>query len=342
MQGIIQRLNPEQFEIVILCPRSVLEPLRIGLERKELQFAPFGDSLPGAIRPIRAAACDLIYYWEVGSDATNYFLPFARLAPVQCTSHGSLTTTGISAIDYFYSSDLMETEADDDHYTERSWRSHALLMYQDRLPPAKTRSRSVWGLPEDGHLYVCLQNPLKLHPDFDVVLAGILATDPSGVIVLLSDLSGHAAAALRNRFIKRIAEAADRVIFVPRQKFQDYCALLQAADVVLDPFHYGAGSSCYDVFSFNLPMVTMPTQMMPGRACYAFYKRMQFEELVATSPEEYVRKAVQVATDRDYRAYVTNRIARSSDVLFNDMEVVREHERFFEEATADQPCAPNS
>ena len=41
--------------------------------------------------------------------------------------------------------------------------------------------------------------------------------------------------------------------------------------------------------------------MMPGRACYAFYKRMQFEELVASSPEEYVRKAVQVATDRDYR-----------------------------------------
>ena len=30
---------------------------------------------------------------------------------------------------------------------------------------------------------------------------------------------------------------------------------------------------------------------------------------------------------------MTNRIARRSDVLFNDMEVVREHERFFAEAT---------
>jgi predicted O-linked N-acetylglucosamine transferase (SPINDLY family) len=52
------------------------------------------------------------------------------------------------------------------------------------------------------------------------------------------------------------------------------------------------------------------------------------------SPEEYVSKAVQVATDRDYRKYVTERIAQASDVLFNDLEAVREHERFFEEVLA--------
>ena len=128
-----------------------------------------------------------------------------------------------------------------------------------------------------------------------------------------------------------IPDAADRIIFVPRQEFQDYCGLLQAADVVLDPLHYGAGSSCYDVFSFNLPMVTMPTGMMPGRVSYAFYKKMRFEELVASSADGYVSKAVQLATDRDYRKYVTERIAQASGVLFNDLEAVREHERFFEE-----------
>ncbi len=42
--------------------------------------------------------------------------------------------------------------------------------------------------------------------------------------------------------------------------------------------------------------------------------------------------AVHVAADRDYRAHVREQIARTSDVLFNDLEAVREHERFFEEA----------
>ena len=49
------------------------------------------------------------------------------------------------------------------------------------------------------------------------------------------------------------------------------------------------------------------------------------------SAEEYVSKAVQVATDRDYRQFVTSRIANNSDVSFNDLEAVREHERFFDE-----------
>jgi len=59
---------------------------------------------------------------------------------------------------------------------------------------------------------------------------------------------------------------------------------------------------------------------------------MGSEDLVVASPAEYVSKAVQVATDREYRQYVTQRIAQASDVLFNDLEAVREHERFFEEA----------
>ena len=59
---------------------------------------------------------------------------------------------------------------------------------------------------------------------------------------------------------------------------------------------------------------------------------MSVEDLIVHSAEEYIAKAVQVATDRDYRRYVTERIAERSDVLFNDIEVVREHERFFDEA----------
>ena len=120
------------------------------------------------------------------------------------------------------------------------------------------------------------------------------------------------------------------IVFLPPQPFDDYCRLLQLADVILDPPHYGAGSSCYDLFSFNLPVVTLPGELIVGRITQACYRKMGVEDLVVHSAEEYVSKAVQVATDRDYRKYVTERIAEASDVLFNDLEAVREHERFFE------------
>ena len=59
-----------------------------------------------------------------------------------------------------------------------------------------------------------------------------------------------------------------------RQSFADYCALLRAADVVLDPLHYSAAAVVTTHFSFDLPMVTLPTAMMPGRVAFAFYRKM--------------------------------------------------------------------
>ena len=149
--------------------------------------------------------------------------------------------------------------------------------------------------------------------------------------MLLADRFGRAAESFRQRFARTI-NAADRIVFLPPQDFANYCRLLQLADVVIDPPHYGANSSCYDIFSYNLPLVTMPGNLFVGRVTQAFYRKMGVDDLVVHSPEEYVSKAVQVATDRDYRKYVTERIAAASDVLFNDIEAVREHERFFEEA----------
>ena len=40
----------------------------------------------------------LIYFWEVGTDTTNYFLPFCRLAPVQCTGWGWPETSAAPAV----------------------------------------------------------------------------------------------------------------------------------------------------------------------------------------------------------------------------------------------------
>jgi predicted O-linked N-acetylglucosamine transferase (SPINDLY family) len=333
MQGILRRLDFERFDIVILCPCTLLQTLRAKIACDAICFVPLSDSVSNTIRAVRKAACDLIYYWEVGTDALNYFLPFARLAPVQCTGWGSTITSGVPAVDYFMSSELVEKPGSQAQYTERLWKSRTLFRYQDRLPAIPPGSRSEFGLPDDRNLYVCFQNPLKLHPDFDPLLAGVLAADPKALIVLLADKGGQIASLLKSRFERQVP-ASERIVFLPMQKFPDYCRLLQMADVVLDPLHYGAGSTCYDLFSFNLPVVTLPGELIVGRVTQGCYRKMGVADLIVESPQEYIDKAVQVATDRDYRRYVVDRIGQRSDVLFNDLEVVREHERFFEGAMA--------
>ncbi len=78
IRGVIEQLDGRRFQPVILCSRAVADMIRAGIRRDDLPIVGFRDKLGDAVWTVREAACDLIYYWEVGSDALNYFLPFAR------------------------------------------------------------------------------------------------------------------------------------------------------------------------------------------------------------------------------------------------------------------------
>ncbi len=101
---------------------------------------------------------------------------------------------------------------------------------------------------------------------------------------------------------------------------------------MLDPPHYSSSLTGYDAFALALPVVTLPGTFNVERYALALYRKMGIAELVADSPEDYVKRAVRLGTDRDYRHSVRSRIAERSEALFEDMQAVREHERFFEHA----------
>ena len=140
---------------------------------------------------------------------------------------------------------------------------------------------------------------------------------------------------LKERFAEAMPEHCRRIVLLPWQKYQEYCRLLQLANVVLNPPHYTAGSSIYDILSYHQPIVTMRGKLAVGRVTAGYYRKMGMDNLVAASPDEYVRTAVRIGTDRDYRLSVRHRIeAGATAAIFEDIEAVREHQRFFSEAIA--------
>ena len=338
--GLINRMTPGKFVMLICGSARGIAALRGAIRHPDARFIAFPDRLPEAAGRIREASCDLLYHWEVGTDTLNYFLPFARPAPVQCTSWGVQVTTGVPAIDYYISSDLAEPPDAESHYSEALVRLPCLLSYQRRAPrPEPPADRGEFGLPRAAHLYACLQRPLKLHPAFDPLLAGILRADPMGVVVLLRAAAGEAAEQVAERHRVTMPDVADRVIWLPLQPAHAYHRLLSLADVALDPVPYGAGSSAYDVFSHDLPLVTLPGRYNAGRYALACYRRMGLTDLVAATPDEYVATAVRLGTDTHAQAQARSRIAAASPVLFEDDNVTREHEGFFERAIAAGPRA---
>lgn len=331
MRGILEHIRPGLFESVIVCANAGAAEIRSGIDNQSIRILIMPERFDRIVDAVRAARFDLLYYWEVGTDAVNYFLPFFRLAPVQCTSWGTPVTSGIPQMDYYLSSELLEPGQAADHYSEELVEFATLPTYYYR-PEVRPEpgSRDHFGLAEDRHLYFCPHTLLKFHPQFDRPLAEILRRDPQGEIVLIGGQWPHLAESLRRRLDETIPDGRQRIRFLPWHSRPDFLHLTSLCDVLLDPFPFGGGNITYEALALGLPIVTMPSEYMRGRVTYACYQKMGLPDCVASDPEDYVNIAVRLATDRDYRDTVRSKIHAASDVLFEDLEAVRELERFFQ------------
>ena len=67
---------------------------------------------------IRKSELDVLVYLYIGMHPDMQLLGALRLAPVQCVAGGHPVTSGLPTMDYYLSSELMEPDDADDHYTE--------------------------------------------------------------------------------------------------------------------------------------------------------------------------------------------------------------------------------
>ncbi|MGD9721504.1 MAG: tetratricopeptide repeat protein [Pirellulales bacterium] len=327
--GVLEHVRPDLFELVLVGSRRGIELMRTSIANPAVSALPIPGDFNRAVDAIRAAQFDVLYFWEVGSDSANYFLPLCRLAPVQCTSWGVPATSGMSEVDHYISSELIETADATQHYTERLLLMRSLLSYQRRMSlPAVPKTREHFGIAAESHLYLCAQQLRKVHPDFDPIVAEILRRDPRAVVVATEDRRGRSTAdQLRRRLARAMPDIVSRVQFVPYQADGDYLSLVAAADVVLDPVHYGGVTTTYDALSFDKPIVTLPSQFQRGRYALGCYWRMEISDCVARDAGSYVDLAVALGTDLAFRNEVVAKIERATPVLFEDREVISEYER---------------
>jgi predicted O-linked N-acetylglucosamine transferase (SPINDLY family) len=334
LKGVIRHMRRSEFDLIVACSPRGAASLR-GELGDRVGFVILPDDLTGAAAALEAAACDVLYHWEAGTDALNYFLPFLRLAPVQCTSWGLQVTSGIPTMDYYLSAAEAEPPGAERHYSETLIEARALLSYQYRetLPPSR-KGRNELGLPAARNVYLCAQQIGKFHPDFDAILAAILRGDGRGVLVITRDRWGHDARRLLERFRGTMPDVVDRVLLLPRMEHPDYLALVATADVVLDPPYYGGVNTTYDALSLGTPVVTLPGAYHIARYSAACIARTQAHACIATDPEDYARRALRLGTDRSFREAMRETILSGGEALFEDPAATHEHERLFLELLA--------
>ncbi len=336
MRGLINHMPLDKYNISIVCSlpngRKILEPV---IDNPGVKFLSIHPHLDLATQTIVDAKFDFLHYWEIGTDSTNYLLPFMRLARVQCTSWGWPTTSGIPNVDYFISSQHLETEESNVYYSEKLVRLNRLPVYYYKPPlPDSVKPLADFGLPADKHLYLCAQNLKKVHPDFDQVVKGVLDKDQGAIVIFINDKQENITRLLKERLSRTVPQNYDRIRFLERMPEEKYLSLLKQVNVALDTLHYGGGANtCYDAFVCGTPMITLIGKFHRSRFGYAAYKQMELEDCIVDSVEKYVDKAVEIGTNSRLRKDLSARIIKQSQVLFEDFTAVTELTDFIDSVT---------
>ena len=116
-----------------------------------------------------------------------------------------------------------------------------------------------------------------------------------------------------------------------RQPLPAFRRLLEVADAMIDPLHFGGGDTSYEGFAVGTPIVTLPGGFLRNRITYAQYTAMDIDDAIASDAEDYVKIAVRLATDPDARADVSRRILEHNEKLYENALAVRELEEFLRE-----------
>jgi uncharacterized protein (TIGR03032 family) len=104
MAGIVDGLDRRRFRPAVICAPAAFDEMRRSLRTRDVELFALPHRFDMAVEQIRAAGFDALYFWEVGTDATNYFLPFCRMAPLQVTGWGWPDTSGAPELDFHISS----------------------------------------------------------------------------------------------------------------------------------------------------------------------------------------------------------------------------------------------
>lgn len=280
-------------------------------------IVPLPRNLPLAHEKVASHALDILIYPDIGMEAQTHYMAMARLAPHQVCLGGHPETTGIDTVDYVVASRTYEPEHADENYTERLLCVDGInYIFARPATPERWLTREELGLPADKKLYICPMAVQKLHPDFDAVLAAILAADPNAVVVLFNDFQQESATQnMQARLLKQCD--ATRVLFMPWLPLASLFSVLKLADAVLDTIYFGGGTTAHYAFAFGVPIVTMPGHYARGRCVASYYEVMEIDDApIASTVEEYVACAVKLANDVEYARHLHTQILERNPRIF--------------------------
>jgi protein O-GlcNAc transferase len=226
--------------------------------------------------------------------ADNRLPVFARQpAPVQVTWLAYPGSTGLPSIGYRLTDAWMDPPGE-----EPAWSAEVSVRLPDSwccYDPAGD-SPEVNALPAlsvVGVTFGSLNNFAKVHEGVLALWARVLdAVEGSRLVIFCPE--GRTRERVLEFFAARgiATERVESVGFLPQW---EYLKLYQRVDIGLDPFPCNGMTTTCDALWMGVPVLTLPGEMPVSRAGLSLLSSVGLGELAASSEEDYVRMAVELA-----------------------------------------------
>jgi protein O-GlcNAc transferase len=269
-------------------------------------------------------------------DRTGYFggmkpeVLALRPAPVLASFMGTPCTLGQGLVDYRIS-DSWTTPAE----TQRDWPEKLVLIsppypiFDASLHSSKPVSRRELGLPDHALVLCHLDQPHKISPEAFSIWMSLLSKAPSAVLCLL-DGGNQMMANLRSEALRH-GIATERLVFIPSDPYEAHLAAVGHANLFLDGLIYSSRSMAFNALNAGVPVLAHAGQTMASRLSSGFLHALGMDELIATSPTDYEKKAMELVTDKDSLRRARAKLAekRVGSPVFDTVGRVKAVERAF-------------
>jgi predicted O-linked N-acetylglucosamine transferase (SPINDLY family) len=225
-------------------------------------------------------------------------LTFARKpAPVQASYLGYLGTTGLPAMDFY----ITDAHADPPGLVEACYQEQLIRLpgcafcyapgLTPKFNPEPPVRRSSWVT------FGCLNSLAKVTEGVLSVWSRLLASVPGSQLRLPAG-AGRAGVARVREALARLGIAAERLLFVGSTATRfEYLSLYDDIDIALDPFPYNGVTTTCDALWMGVPVISLAGRMGASRQGVRFLRSLGLNDLLADTPEDYVRIAAELAGD---------------------------------------------
>ena len=269
-----------------------------------------------------------------GHTADNRLGVFAvRAAPVQVSWIGYPNTSGLSQMDYYMTDSICDPPGMTEHlFCERLWRLPRVFCCY--LPPMEFPSVSPVPFASNGYItFGSFNNFAKVTRQQITLWARIMKTVPESRLYLKSLALGDSS--VKQDVLTIFANegvAAERIFMrvvtkTPLEHLQEYANV----DIALDTFPYHGTTTTCEALWMGTPVITMAGSTHVSRVGVSLLQNVGCAEFVAFSPEDYVNKAVALASAPEKLMLLRNSLRgmMAESALMDVAGVTRELEEAF-------------